>query len=116
MTLAQVLDGVKLCEAIASPWAELPVAGLAYDSRRVQKDFVFFAFPGSRADGRKFADNAITQGACAIVSESPVLRDIRRALLRRGLRHGLPPGFRCSTDVTLSLSPLATFTGNRTSE
>jgi len=32
---------------------------------------LFFAFPGSRADGRKFADDAVLRGACAIVSESP---------------------------------------------
>jgi UDP-N-acetylmuramoyl-L-alanyl-D-glutamate--2,6-diaminopimelate ligase len=71
MTLAQVLNGVKLRGEIDPRWAALTVAGLEYDSRRVKKDFVFYAFPGSRADGRKFADDAITQGACAIVSESP---------------------------------------------
>ena len=71
MTLAQVLSGVKLRGEIASRWASLAVAGLEYDSRRVKKDFVFFAFPGSRADGRKFATDAVARGACAIVSESP---------------------------------------------
>ena len=71
MTLAQVLNGAGLRHGLISGWANLTVAGLEYDSRRVKKDFVFFAFPGSRADGRKFADSAITQGACAIVSESP---------------------------------------------
>jgi UDP-N-acetylmuramoyl-L-alanyl-D-glutamate--2,6-diaminopimelate ligase len=71
MTLAEVLNGAKLRRELISAWANLTVAGLEYDSRRVEKDFVFFAFPGSRADGRKFADDAVSRGACSIVSESP---------------------------------------------
>src|ERR1700748_2208626 len=71
MTLAQVLNGVKIRGGLDPLWAGLTVAGLEYDSRRVKKDFVFFAFPGSRADGRKFAEDAVTRGACAIVRESP---------------------------------------------
>jgi UDP-N-acetylmuramoyl-L-alanyl-D-glutamate--2,6-diaminopimelate ligase len=71
MTLAEVLNGAKLRGALTSAWANLTVAGLEYDSRRVEKDFVFFAFPGSRADGRKFTNDALSRGACAIVSESP---------------------------------------------
>ena len=70
-TLAQTLDGVKLRGGLASEWAGRTVAGLEYDSRRVEKDFVFFAFPGARADGRTFARDAVARGASAIVSESP---------------------------------------------
>jgi UDP-N-acetylmuramoyl-L-alanyl-D-glutamate--2,6-diaminopimelate ligase len=47
------------------------VAGLEYDSRRVEKDFVFFAFAGSRVDGRQFAQDALAKGALAIASELP---------------------------------------------
>ncbi|HEV2202523.1 MAG TPA: UDP-N-acetylmuramoyl-L-alanyl-D-glutamate--2,6-diaminopimelate ligase [Bryobacteraceae bacterium] len=70
-TLAQVLNGVRLRGGLRSEWANLTVAGLEYDSRRVERDFVFFAFPGSRVDGRAFAQDAIARGGCAIVSESP---------------------------------------------
>ena len=45
------------------------MTGLEYDSRRVQPGFVFFAFPGARADGRQFAQEAIAKGAIAVVSE-----------------------------------------------
>jgi UDP-N-acetylmuramoyl-L-alanyl-D-glutamate--2,6-diaminopimelate ligase len=71
MTLAEVLTGVKFRHEPVSGGSHLAVAGLEYDSRRVEKDFVFFAFPGSRADGRRFADDALARGACAVVSESP---------------------------------------------
>jgi UDP-N-acetylmuramoyl-L-alanyl-D-glutamate--2,6-diaminopimelate ligase len=70
-TLGQVLNGVRLRGGLNSEWANLTVAGLEYDSRRVEKDFVFFAFPGSRVDGRKFAQDALARGACAVISESP---------------------------------------------
>jgi len=71
MTLSQVLAGVRLRRELIPELAKMKVAGLDYDSRRIERDFLFFAFPGSRADGRKFADDAVLRGACAIVSESP---------------------------------------------
>ena len=47
------------------------ISGLEYDSRRVEKDFLFFAFPGARVDGRQFAEAALGKGALAVVSELP---------------------------------------------
>jgi len=70
-TLREVLSGVKIRSELSDEWAERDVAGLEYDSRRVEKDFVFFAFPGSRVDGREFAQDAMARGACAVVSELP---------------------------------------------
>ena len=70
-TLREVLSGVKLRSELLEDGAEREVAGLEYDSRRVEKDFVFFAFPGSRVDGREFAHDAMARGACAVVSELP---------------------------------------------
>src|SRR5580658_9360067 len=71
MTLAGVLEGVRLRGALGREWAELAVAGLEYDSRRVEKDTLFFAFAGARVDGRQYARDAEARGACAIVSELP---------------------------------------------
>ena len=70
MKLSELLAGVTLREALTPELAGLEVAGLEYDSRRVGKDFVFFAFAGSRVDGRQFAQDALAKGALAIVSES----------------------------------------------
>jgi UDP-N-acetylmuramoyl-L-alanyl-D-glutamate--2,6-diaminopimelate ligase len=71
MTLAQVLSGVKLKGELARDVMGREVAGLEYDSRRVGKDFVFFAFAGSRVDGRGFAQEATARGALAVVSDQP---------------------------------------------
>src|SRR5271163_2499034 len=69
MTLREVLAGVKLRGELSPDAAGLSVAGLEYDSRRVEKDFLFFAFTGSRVDGRLFAAEAVARGACAVVSD-----------------------------------------------
>jgi UDP-N-acetylmuramoyl-L-alanyl-D-glutamate--2,6-diaminopimelate ligase len=71
MKLSQLLAGVALREALLPALADLEVAGLEYDSRRVGKGFLFFAFAGSRVDGRQFAQDAVARGALAIASELP---------------------------------------------
>ena len=47
------------------------VAGLTADSREVRPGFVFFAVPGSKADGRAYAADAIAAGAVAVVAGPP---------------------------------------------
>lgn len=45
------------------------VQGLTADSRNVSAGFVFFAVPGTKADGLQFAPQAIASGAIAVVCE-----------------------------------------------
>ncbi len=71
MILEEVLAGVALRGALLPEVAQTEIAGLAYDSRKVGKDFLFFAFAGARVDGAMFAEDAVTRGACAVVSEQP---------------------------------------------
>ena len=71
MTVAQILLGARLRKELAAALGRLSVAGLEYDSRRVQPGFLFFAFPGAKADGREFAQQALQKGAIAVVSELP---------------------------------------------
>jgi len=75
MNVEEVLSGVRLRGALAPEIAHSEIAGLAYDSRKVEKGFLFFAFPGSRLDGTRFARDAMARGARAVVSESPRLAD-----------------------------------------
>jgi UDP-N-acetylmuramoyl-L-alanyl-D-glutamate--2,6-diaminopimelate ligase len=70
MTLGEILSGVRLRRPIPPELAGANISGLEYDSRRVGQGFLFFAFPGSRADGRQFAENALARGAAAVASES----------------------------------------------
>lgn len=71
MNILQVLSGVKLRGELLPGLAGREIAGLEYDSRRVGANFLFFAFPGSRVDGRSFAREAMSRGASAVVSELP---------------------------------------------
>jgi UDP-N-acetylmuramoyl-L-alanyl-D-glutamate--2,6-diaminopimelate ligase len=70
MTVEEILNGVRL-QPGAGAWGQATVTGLDYDSRRVEPGFLFFAFPGARADGREFARQAVEKGALAVVSELP---------------------------------------------
>jgi UDP-N-acetylmuramoyl-L-alanyl-D-glutamate--2,6-diaminopimelate ligase len=71
MTIQEILQGVRLRRELPGDLGKTPVAGLEYDSRRVHPGFLFFAFPGARADGREFANQASEKGAVATVSELP---------------------------------------------
>src|ERR1700691_3527588 len=86
MTIEQVLLGVKLRNQLAAGLGQESVVGLEYDSRRVLPGFLFFAFPGARADGRQFAQQAVDQGAIAVVSELPAPEGFRGAWIE--VEHG----------------------------
>ncbi|MGH9592050.1 MAG: Mur ligase family protein, partial [Bryobacteraceae bacterium] len=71
MTLKQALSGVRLKAPGALPSPEAECLGLDYDSRRIQPGWIFFAFPGSKVDGRRFALQAVEKGALGVLSELP---------------------------------------------
>jgi len=70
MTLGETLSGVRLKQPLPAELAGIEIEGLEYDSRRVGRNFLFFAFPGSHADGRQFVQDALARGAAAVASES----------------------------------------------
>jgi UDP-N-acetylmuramoyl-L-alanyl-D-glutamate--2,6-diaminopimelate ligase len=43
------------------------INGIAYDSRRVKKDFLFVALPGEKTDGHRFIEQAVENGAGALL-------------------------------------------------
>ena len=86
MKLAELLAGAGLRSEPAPELARVEVSGLAYDSRRVRPGYLFFAFAGSRRDGREFAGEALERGAVAVVSELEPPPDFRGAWLR--VEHG----------------------------
>jgi UDP-N-acetylmuramoyl-L-alanyl-D-glutamate--2,6-diaminopimelate ligase len=70
MTLEEILEGVTSTTDLPAGMAGRQVAGLDYDSRRVEKDYLFFAFAGAHVDGGRFASQARDRGAVAVVSEA----------------------------------------------
>ena len=83
-------------EAAEGRHAALQIAGLAADSRKAGRGALFFAVPGTQADGLSFAPAAIANGAVAIVAarapqqplSAPVIvvPDVRLALSRAAAR------------------------------
>ncbi len=71
MTVAGVLEGVTVKSPPPEWILRLAVEGLEYDSRRVERDSLFFAFTGARDDGARYAQDALRKGAVAVVSGSP---------------------------------------------
>jgi UDP-N-acetylmuramoyl-L-alanyl-D-glutamate--2,6-diaminopimelate ligase len=86
MTLGQILPGERLKQPMSPELAGAQVSGLAYDSRRVNPGDLFFAFTGSRADGRQFAQDALARGAVAVAAESPAPEDLAARWLQ--VEHG----------------------------
>lgn len=80
MTIREVLADVRRRHEISDAMAAREVAGIDYDSRRVGKDFLFFAFTGQHADGRSFARQAVEKGAMAIIGELESPADIDPAI------------------------------------
>jgi UDP-N-acetylmuramoyl-L-alanyl-D-glutamate--2,6-diaminopimelate ligase len=70
MRLGEILSGIPLQQSITPELAAMEIHGLDFDSRRAGEGFLFFAFPGSKTDGRRFVQDAIARGAVAVASES----------------------------------------------
>src|SRR6266403_6219564 len=65
------------------------VESIAYDSRRVQKNFLFVALRGKKNDGHQFIEQAIEKGASSIVTEQELQPARATCLVVENTRHAL---------------------------
>jgi len=86
MTLGDLLADTAASGNLLREDAVIEVTGLDYDSRRIAPGNVFFAFRGGKADGTRFAANALEKGAVAVVSEEPAPRAFPAPWIR--IEHG----------------------------
>ena len=70
MNFKELISKLRIHRAYGN--LNVPVKGIAYDSRRVLKDFVFVAIRGFSTDGHKYIKQALDNGACALVVEKPI--------------------------------------------
>ena len=107
-------------EAAESRHAALDIAGLAADSRKAGPRSLFFAVPGTQADGFSFAPDAIARGAVAVVAarapdrplDAPVVvvADVWLALSRAAARfHPLQPATIAAVTGTSGKTSIAYF-------
>ena len=71
MNFLKLLDGAEYLDEHGDP----PITGLDYDSRRVKPGWCFVAMRGESTDGNRFIDQAIANGAVAVVSDSGSRRE-----------------------------------------
>lgn len=97
MQLGRLLEGVEIRNFRGDP--QLEIVGLEYDSRAVRGGCLFAALRGHTQDGHRFIQEAIRNGAVAVVAESAEavgdpdgdiamiqVRDSRKALSRLAVR------------------------------
>ncbi|MGB1142118.1 MAG: Mur ligase family protein, partial [Halioglobus sp.] len=66
MPLPVLLDGEY------PDYADVQISGMQLDSRKVRPGDVFLAMPGELHDGRQFIEQAVANGAAAVLAEAPV--------------------------------------------
>ena len=81
----------QLLKSVDKNYRKIHVRGICFDSRKVKKNYIFFAIKGNRTSGIKFINDAILKGASAIISNRKakykdfqipliLVNDVRRSL------------------------------------
>lgn len=70
MLLQKLLTGLE--NQIISGSIDIDISGIAYDSRKVKKGFVFVCVEGYKVDGHSYIDSAIQNGASAIIVQKNI--------------------------------------------
>jgi len=86
MRLDQIAGRLEGARIEGDPSTE--VSGLAYDNRKVEPGCLYFCVPGSVTDGHRFAPEAVSAGASALVVDRPLglgvaeveVPDVRQAM------------------------------------
>ncbi len=64
-TLSEILSNIDGLEITGR--LDLEIAGIAFDSRKVEKGFLFIALPGTHVDGHQYINPSIEKGAVAVL-------------------------------------------------
>jgi UDP-N-acetylmuramoyl-L-alanyl-D-glutamate--2,6-diaminopimelate ligase len=105
MRLLELLPGGA--PGVLRPPRENPeISALAYDSRavgRVGPGALFFCVKGERADGHRFAAQAVRDGAAALVVEQPLALGVPEVLVGSARAAMAPAAVRFNRDPTATL-------------
>lgn len=80
--IAEKLEGQLYC---SEAFLDKEIEGAVIDSRKVLKDYLFFAVKGQKVDGHDFIDKVFEMGALAVVSEKKLDIDKPYILVKSSL-------------------------------
>ncbi len=81
ISLSTLLEGLVVTTANT----EIGIGGLCLDNRKLKAGDAFFALKGTAQNGLTFAHSAITQGAAAVLHETPADEVLQQLALRHGV-------------------------------
>ena len=59
----------QLLKSVSKNHQKIRVSGISFDSRKVKKNYIFFAIEGQQTSGINFVNDGVFKGASAIISE-----------------------------------------------
>ena len=62
----------NLLKSTSKNHRKILVKGISFDSRKVKKDYIFFAIKGNKTSGNKFIKNALLNGASVVISNNRI--------------------------------------------
>jgi UDP-N-acetylmuramoyl-L-alanyl-D-glutamate--2,6-diaminopimelate ligase len=100
MLIEEALHGVQTVERSHS---SVDVAGVQYDSRRVNSGDIFVAMRGETTNGNQYIGAAIERGARAIVTDSREVRDRERVVYAERPFYLVASGRRALAEISANL-------------
>jgi UDP-N-acetylmuramoyl-L-alanyl-D-glutamate--2,6-diaminopimelate ligase len=67
MKLGKLLENIEIKEILNNK--DIEITGLSYNSKTVQKGDLFICLKGEHSDGHEYAQMAVSNGACALLTE-----------------------------------------------
>ncbi len=80
MLFSKLLASLEVCHTKGE--LNTPITGIAYDSRKVKPGYLFVAIAGFVTDGHNYIDQAIENGAAALIVEKETAADIPLARVK----------------------------------
>jgi UDP-N-acetylmuramoyl-L-alanyl-D-glutamate--2,6-diaminopimelate ligase len=79
MQLTEIMQGIDY--RLMAGLIDQNIMGISYDSRKVKPGDLFICIPGLKTDGHKYAEQAVSNGAKALLVEKEVLINSETAVL-----------------------------------
>ena len=88
MLLADLIDGLDILYIRGN--LDVDIEGIAYDSRKVRKGYLFVCIDGTKTDGHTYVKQALENGAAAFIAQRPLTLETEApVILIRNTRTGL---------------------------